>query len=156
MNQANPQEVVKHEFTLVGVHEGKTMRVNGHEFVDGSFSIPCNAQQAQQLTNIFSFYGALPIAEARLAKALAPDAVITPNANAGSPDAVVIPPGDVKPTLGEALALLDPENDSHWTSNNLPGLDDLTALTGEKVTRAEVEAVAEGFTRAKARAVRAG
>lgn len=60
-----------------------------------------------------------------------------------------------KPSLAEAIGLLDPENDQHWTSNNLPGLDDLEKLTGKKVTRQEVDAIASGYTRAKARQAKA-
>lgn len=65
------------------------------------------------------------------------------------------PPQDqAKPTLAEAIGQLDPEVDAHWTSNNLPSLDVLTELTGSKVGRADVEAVADGYTRAKARAAK--
>lgn len=56
-----------------------------------------------------------------------------------------------KPTLGEAVAELDPNADADWTSNNLPSIERLSAITGVKVTRAEVDAVAEGYTRARAR-----
>ncbi|URA06999.1 hypothetical protein P9A47_gp31 [Xanthomonas phage Elanor] len=65
------------------------------------------------------------------------------------------PPAPDKPTLAEAIGLLDPDNDAHWTSNNLPGLDDLEKLTGKKVARAEVEEIASGYTRAKARQAKA-
>lgn len=61
-----------------------------------------------------------------------------------------------KPTLGEAIGLLDPESDAHWTSNNLPSLDVLSDLTGTKVARADVDGVADGYTRAKARQLRSG
>lgn len=65
------------------------------------------------------------------------------------------PPTDpVKPTLAEAIGTLDPEVDAHWTSNNLPSLDVLSELTGKKVGRADVDAVADGYTRAKARAAK--
>ncbi|URA07136.1 hypothetical protein P9A48_gp28 [Xanthomonas phage Mallos] len=60
----------------------------------------------------------------------------------------------VKPTLEEAIGSLDPEVDAHWTSNNLPAIDTLSELTGKAVTRAEVNAVADGYTRAKARAAK--
>lgn len=54
-------------------------------------------------------------------------------------------------TLGEAIGLLDPENAAHWTSNNLPALDVLSAQVGRQVARAEVEELAPGYTRAAAR-----
>ena len=56
-----------------------------------------------------------------------------------------------KPTLGEAVAELDPDADADWTSNNLPSIERLSAITGIKVTRAQVDEVAEGYTRARAR-----
>lgn len=61
-----------------------------------------------------------------------------------------------KPSLGEAVAALDPENDAHWTSNNLPNLEALTGLTGSKVARGQVEAIASGYTRAKAKVAKQG
>lgn len=65
------------------------------------------------------------------------------------------PPQDPqKPTLAEAIGLLDPEVEAHWTSNNLPSLDILSEQVGKKVGRADVDAVAEGYTRAKARAAK--
>lgn len=65
------------------------------------------------------------------------------------------PPTDpAKPTLAEAIGALDPEVDAHWTSNNLPSLDVLSEQTGKKVGRADVDAVADGYTRAKARAAK--
>lgn len=65
------------------------------------------------------------------------------------------PVAPAKPSLGEVIGTLDPENDAHWTSNNLPSLDHLSEATGAKVSRGEVEAIAEGYTRAKARAAKA-
>lgn len=59
-----------------------------------------------------------------------------------------------KPSLGEAIGQLDPETDAHWTSNNLPAIDYLSSVTGTKVTRADVDAIAAGYTRAKARQAR--
>lgn len=54
-------------------------------------------------------------------------------------------------SLADAIAKLDPEDDEHWTSNNLPALDILAALTAGKVARKDVEESAPGHTRAKAR-----
>jgi hypothetical protein len=73
----------------------------------------------------------------------------------GSADAGDTSNGNVgKPSLAEALAALDPENDAHWTSNNLPALDVLDEMTGLKNARSDVAAIADGYTRAKARAAR--
>ena len=72
-----------------------------------------------------------------------------------TPDSVLfdaIPPA--RTVGGEAIGQLDPEDDKHWTSNNLPALDVLESMTGKKVARSDVDAVAEGYTRAKARAAK--
>lgn len=138
-------------FLLVGIHAGKDLAINGRDFVEGRYEFTGTALEVQNLTNLFSYYGAMPEAEAELFEALNGE---TPATAVGStdktPPAVVVDP---KPSLAEAIGLLDPENDAHWTSNNLPAIDFLEGVTGSKVTRAEVEAVAEGFTRAKARAL---
>lgn len=181
-------------FVLIGPHAGKTMNVNGHQFVDGILDINVGGAQVGVLTRVLSYYGAVPEAEAELAELKAqkveqpagqrpaptredldaaiaslpgdqtdPDYVVNAMRShfgdlftAGDElmvrETVVKPSG--KPTLSEAIGMLDPEVDSHWTSNNLPGLDDLERLTGKKVSRQEVEAIASGYTRAKARAAK--
>lgn len=164
------------KFVLVGPHAGKSMAVNGHEFVDGEFVFQGSDAQIATLTNVFSFYGAVPAEKAELEqlraeKSQAPQAPSTPADPEGDKggeqtQAPAAPVGsdtndkDVKdpvlPTLAEAIGMLDPENDAHWTSNNLPGLDDLSKLTGKSVSRADVEAIAAGYTRAKARQAKAG
>lgn len=201
------------KFVLVGPHEGKTVAVNGHEFVDGEYEFHGSSQQIAVLTNIFSFYGAVPAEKAELDRLRGgpqrepgrsrkeldeairglpgeqndPDYVVnamrahfgedlfTDADEARVRELVVKPAGDapqtpavgsdtndkdqkdpVAPSLAEAIGMLDPEVDSHWTSNNLPGLDDLERLTGKKVTRQEVDAIASGYTRAKARQAKAG
>ena len=134
------------KFVLVGPHAGKTMNVNGHEFVDGEMTFHGSAEQAATLARVFSFYSALPEREAELAQLKADKA---PQAPQAPQDAA---PG--KPTLAEAIGALDPDVDAHWTSNNLPSLDYLSELTGKKAARGDVDAVAEGYTRAKARAAK--
>ncbi len=204
------------KFVLVGPNAGKTLNVNGHEFVDGEMTFHGSEAQISFLSRVLSFYGAVSadkaeLAElkaAKLAKTLSREDV--EKALAGLPgentDAdyvvgamsahfkdlftvddeakvreLVKAPAEtdpaakteaelaadlaakaqaeedaknVKPTLGEAIGSLDPENDKHWTSNNLPALDVLEALTGKKVARSEVDSVADGYTRAKARAAK--
>lgn len=183
---------VTQKFVLVGPHAGKTMNVNGHEFVDGEYTFHGSAEQVAVLARIFKRYAALPAEHAELAELKAsksagnrpaptreeldaaiaglpgdntdPDYVVNAMRThfgdlftAGDElmvrEAVVVKPSG-KPTLGEAIGALDPENDKHWTSNNLPALDVLEELTGKKVARADVETVAEGYTRAKARAAK--
>jgi len=147
-------------FVLIGPHKGKTMTVNGHQFVDGVFDAQVGEDKVGMLTRVLSFYGAVPEAEAEL---LALRSASTVQAELAKPaeqsvgaltESKPAPAGDAKPTLGEAIGQLDPEDNDHWTSNNLPSLDHLSALTGSKVARGDVEAVAEGYTRAKARAAK--
>lgn len=144
---------VTQKFVLVGPHAGKTMSVNGHEFVGGEFTFQGSAEQAATLARVFKRYAALPEQEAELAELKAEKAAKPANQATvqGTPAAEALAG---KPTLGEAIGALDPENDKHWTSNNLPALDVLEELTGKKVARDEVNSVADGYTRAKARAAK--
>lgn len=163
------------KFVLVGPHAGKSMAVNGHEFVDGEFTFQGSSAQIAVLANVFGFYGAVPAEKAELEQLRAEKSQGEQTQTTADPDAgkggeqtqaPAAPVGsdtndkDVKdpvlPTLAEAIGMLDPENDAHWTSNNLPGLDDLSKLTGKQVSRADVEAIAAGYTRAKARQAKAG
>lgn len=162
----------KKTFVLVGPHAGATIAVNGHQFEDGRYEFHGSDAEIAILTNIFAFYGAIPEEAAELAQLRAQAAQMAPatpaaNTPAGNtpapaepapavgstdPAAPAVDAGaEAKMTLAEAVAALDPDVDSHWTSNNLPGLDDLERLTGKKVSRQEVEAIAAGYTRAKAR-----
>jgi hypothetical protein len=200
---------ISKEFVLIGPHAGKTMAVNGHEFIEGRYTYSGSEHQVATLARVFSFYGAVPTEQAELealraaaAKPASPPPVpggkVDPPAGdppvvgsttndkdvpadpakptlaeaigmldpevdppAGDPPVVGsttndkdVPADPAKPTLAEAIGMLDPEVDSHWTSNNLPGLDDLERLTGKKHTRADVDAIADGYTRAKARAAK--
>ncbi len=189
-------------FVLIGPHQGKTMTVNGHAFVEGEYTYYGNSEQTATLTKVFANYAAVPEHEAELmelramsakrveiAKAVVAQADNGPSqaevaaaqvaAEAAEADALMAAeaealakaqaeaetarllsaaPGDAPgglPTLAEAIGALDPENDVHWTSNNLPSLDHLATLTGRKPARGDVDAIAEGYTRAKARTARA-
>jgi hypothetical protein len=161
------------EFRITGVNKGKTQVVHGHQFTDGVLQFEGSAEQAATLARIFEFYEVFPADTAELMELkaamgegskLATPAAPTPEANAAAEAAAAqaaleqalgeddAPSG--RPTLAEAIGQLDPENDAHWTSNNLPSIDALAALTGKPATRAEVNELAEGYTRAKARSVR--
>lgn len=208
------------KFVLIGPHAGRSMAVNGHEFVDGEFTFAGSDGQVATLARVFEFYGAVtaekaeleqlrgeqrpPMARKALDEALAQlpgsntDAdyvvqamgthfgdlftsddeakvreLVKPQANTGASDDGAGTQGNAagtsttdtaqdspngapgsKPSIAEAIGQLDPENDAHWTSNNLPSLDHLGELVGKKVARGEVDAVAEGYTRAKARAAK--
>lgn len=171
-------------FVLVGPHKGKTLVLNGsHEFVDGVYDFQGSHEQIATLTRIFSFYGAVTEQEAELEglraqvqsqasaapipeptnlveaiqKAPAEEVVQAHEQTAAAAAAGVEGASEAaaKLSLAEAIGQLDPENDAHWTSNNLPSLDYLATLTGKKIARGDVDAVADGYTRAKARAARA-
>lgn len=58
----------------------------------------------------------------------------------------------MKTKILAALAQLDPTIDDHWTADGAPRLDVVAALSGEKVTRAEVTNADPEFNRDKARA----
>lgn len=218
---------VTQKFVLIGPHAGRSMVVNGHEFVDGEFTYAGSEGQAATLARVLEFYGAVPAEKAELEqlrsertgpiradldKALSelpgdqtdPEYVVkamsahfgelftaedeakvrelvkaqasqdasgnqagaqgsaasteTTGADQNKPNGADQnkPNGapDSKPSLAEAIGQLDPETDAHWTSNNLPNLEHLSELIGKKVARDEVNAVAEGYTRAKARAAK--
>ena len=49
--------------------------------------------------------------------------------------------------IREALALLDPSDDSHWTGQGLPAMDVVRELVGEPVTRGQVKEAAPEFSR---------
>lgn len=156
------------KFIIIGPHAGKTILVNGHQFVDGEMTFHGSESQITVLARVLSFYGAQRAEQVSLEALIAEkQANIQAETEKTSDENVadleqpsegndpVDEPADATPTLAEAIGTLDPENDAHWTSNNLPGLDDLEKLTGKKVARADVEAIAPGYTRAKARQAKA-
>jgi hypothetical protein len=169
---------VTQKFVLVGAHKGKTVAVNGHEFVDGEYVFQGSHESMATLTRIFAYYDAIPeeqaIAAAKdeeLAKlraqvaagqkaqampvtAAAAEAIVeaAKPATAGAPAAA---DASGKLPLAEAIGLLSPDADEHWTSNNLPSLQYLSDVTGKAVSRTDVDAIAEGYTRAKARTAKA-
>lgn len=150
-------ETKSQSFTLIGPNKGKTMAVNGREFVEGHYEFHGTPQEIAGLTNLFSYYGALPSEEAELHEALNGESQ-EPSGDSGV-GSTANDRGDASSNdvpLAEAIGTLDPDNDAHWTSNNLPSLEYLTDVVGKKVGRADVDAVADGFTRAKAKALKAG
>jgi hypothetical protein len=54
-------------------------------------------------------------------------------------------------TVREALGLLDPAKDEHWTSQGLPRLDVLVGLMGFSLERRELNELVPGFSRASAK-----
>ena len=74
-----------------------------------------------------------------------------PNPTAGDP-----PPAEINAKLQRAVMGLDPADDAAWTKDGKPAINAVTAAYGATdVTRADVEAVAPGFNRDKAKAAAA-
>ncbi len=152
------------KYVLIGPHKGKTLVVNGHPFVDGEYVYQGSVSDCANLAKLFGYYGAVTAAEAELIEANEKIAALVAGKNSGASVPSLggdLPPpsppaGPPKPTLAEAVGHLSWEQETHWTSNNLPSLEFLAEVTGKKVSRAEVEAVAEGYTRAKAKSLATG
>ena len=53
-------------------------------------------------------------------------------------------------TIEQAVAMLDPAMDSHWTRDGKPQVDDVSALLGRRVTRAEIDEALPEFQRPEA------
>ncbi len=80
-----------------------------------------------------------------------PAGVTGPNPTAGDP-----PPAEINAKLQRAVMGLDPADDAAWTKDGKPAINAVTAVYGATdVTRADVEAVAPGFNRDKAKAAAA-
>ncbi len=66
------------------------------------------------------------------------------------------PPPEVNTKLQKAVQSLDPADDNHWTRDGKPAMSAVEKLYGSAgITRADVEAVAPGWTREKAKAAAA-
>lgn len=66
------------------------------------------------------------------------------------------PPPEVNAKLQKAVQSLDPADDNHWTKDGKPAMTAVEKLYGSAaITRADVEAVAPGWTREKAKAAAA-
>jgi hypothetical protein len=149
-------------FILTGPHAGKTIHLGGYDFVDGVLTIIGGTADVENAARIVCrYYSALPEQEWKLQQEL--------EAAKATKDEQPAPVEQPAPLVGEALGealkeldldlptalgQLDPAVDAHWTSNNLPALDWLSEQTGKPVKRAEVEAIAPDYTRAKARAAK--
>lgn len=158
-------ETVRVNFVLVGPHAGKTMSVCGRAFEEGSYVFEGKQSEADSLARLLDYYSAYP--EDRVpvlpdvvpslppvgdaTSTVGPDPATAPIGGAGAGAALQLTPAEA---LARALGELDPEADDHWTSSNLPAIGHLEAVLGRDVSREEVEALASGFTRAKAREAR--
>jgi hypothetical protein len=147
-------------FVLVGPNAGKSGVWGGYEFKDGVCVVSGQVGEINAAESVLSrFYGAHP---ELIAKQMIAEGVLHPlqlKAAQAPVDEAEVKDGDgAEPSLlekvVEALKTLDPADDDHWTSNNLPALDVLGERVGQDVTRAQVNEVAQGFTRAAAKAAR--
>lgn len=81
-----------------------------------------------------------------------PDTEETVNEASPLSEAAATEPRREPVTLRDALLMLDPANDDHWTAGGLPRMEVLEDFTGGNLTRDEVTALAPDLTRASAAA----
>jgi hypothetical protein len=175
------EDMATERFHLVGPREGATIKLGGYVFTEGVCSMVGSVEEIAVATRFLrTFHSAYPHREWELMQMAkktqeltkveppAPTTGEAPPAPAPTPTTGEAPPAPapapttdlVKEPLEEdidlatALAQLDPNRNDDWTSNNLPALDVLSERTGKKVARSDVEALAPGYTRAKAREAR--
>lgn len=65
-----------------------------------------------------------------------PDTMLLANNPADAPNA------DLGERIRAAVMMLDPDDDSHWTSDGLPAMKAVEAMLGQNISRADVEAAA--------------
>jgi hypothetical protein len=155
---------MRQTFVLVGPHAGKDLAVSGHEFKGGQYHFEGSGEQIETLTRIFGFYSAVPEGEALEHAINGPDdsnkqpqqpqQPQEPAKSQTNEDGSLTNEALAQVPLAEAIGKLDPAVDGDWTSSNLPSLDALEKLMGKKPSRDDVNAVADGYTRAKAKAAR--
>lgn len=138
------------QFELVGVRAGSTVDLGGYPFVSGVYSHDTGEDVSQ--TGLPTFlarcYDAHPIGSQALedAKVAFAESQLTGIAKVMAPRA----PRAAQMSLTDAITALDPKDDDDWTAAGLPSVDEISELTGTRVTRASVETAAPGFTRASA------
>ena len=144
-----------HKYELAGALAGQTINIGGFQYENGIYTHDSEDQTVEGLTIYLerSHY-AFP-AGSQAAKD-ANERYEREQAT-GKTEAELVPDtrGDAEvasEAVKEAVASLDHEDDSHWTGAGLPSTDAVTDLAGEKVSRAQIEAAAPGYTRAAAKA----
>jgi len=163
------------KFHLVGPYAGKTVTLGAtkkemgrqFEFVDGVYTFSGSDKEALSIGNYlkrcYQAYPEGPLLEAAK-KAAAGDEPAAPakQKHTQKPVEPTLPAdpdpladdNDKPETVAEALNMLDPEDDSHWTSRKLPQVDEVEKLMGRSVTRAEIEEAAPDFDRDAAKAAK--
>lgn len=157
------------QYELAGFNAGKTINLGGFQFVDGVYTHESADQTTDGLTIYLerSYYAfpagspALKDAQERYEREQESGVAEVPTGDAGSSDPTDPLAGDEQgqqasaAAVKEAIDALDANDDSHWTAQGLPDVSAVTDLAGEKVSRAQIEATAPGYTRASAKAAAA-
>ena len=149
---------MSHSFELAGAEAGQTVNKGGFQFTDGVYTHDSEDQTVEHLAIYLerSYYAfptgsqALKDAQERYEREQASGKTEVPTTTDALGDGEV-----ASEAVKEAIAALDHEDDSHWTGAGLPSTDAVTDLAGEKVTRAQIEVSAPGYTRAAAKAAAA-
>lgn len=140
-------------FILVGPNAGKSGVWGGFEFKDGVCLVTGQLGDITAAGSLLSrFYSAHSelLANQMLEKGVTDLAELQAQAKAA-----VAPEGpgtSLLERIADVIKGLDPADEDHWTSNNLPALDVIGERVGQDVTRAQVNEVAPGYTRAAAKA----
>lgn len=149
------------QYELAGVNAGKTINLGGFQFTDGVYTHQSEDQTVEGLTIYLErSYYAFPAGSQALAEAQAryereqktglteqPGDVVDTEAAPASTEG-----GETTSAVKAAVDALDPNDDGHWTAQGLPSIEAVADLAGEKVTRAQIDAVAPGYNRAAAKA----
>lgn len=131
---------------LTGPFEGKTIVLNGRQFVDGILKLEGKLSDSEGLITYFE-----RAYQAELVMATGGDKDDQMR-NEGK-NGVSQTEGEVNEKLLAAVMKLDPANDEHWTQGGDPAISAIEVLYGSAgVKRADIKAVAPGFTREVAKA----
>ena len=163
------------KFHLVGPYAGKTVTLGAKkkemgrqfEFVDGVYTFEGSDKEALNIGNYlkrcYQAYPEGPLLEAAQKAAAGGEPAAPANPEPPQKPVEPTPPANPDPladdndkpeTIVEALNMLDPENDEHWTSRKLAQVDEVEKLLGREVTRAEIEEAAPDFDREAAKAAK--
>ena len=168
--------IIQTTFVLTGALAGRTIRLGSQPYVfeNGRLTITAPAEEialhARFLERNWQAYPeGHPALEGQadgqrdLQEGSQPDGQlpvhgdVQPNGGATDGDGQQAQPNpEVNTKLQKAVLGLDPADDTHWTKDGKPAMTAVEKLYGSAaITRADVEAVAPGWTREKAKAAAA-
>lgn len=134
---------------LTGPFEGKTVVLNGRQFVDGILKIEGALSKAEGLITYFE-----RAYQAELVMAQGGDT--NDQMHNDSEDGASKTEGEVNTKLLEAVMKLDPANDEHWTQSGEPAIAAVEVVYGSAgIKRADIKAVAPNYNREAAKAAAA-